>query len=120
MSLEIDRVGHVNVIRLSGKILTEVAQEMKTEFDSYDAGSHDTLVDMQNVEYVSSYLIGILVACYKRAASAGQRFELSGVSPKIRLVLSVSSLDSVLRCHATLEEGLKSLEGGRPAEITGT
>jgi stage II sporulation protein AA (anti-sigma F factor antagonist) len=120
MSLDVERVGHVNVIRLSGKILTEAAQEMKTEFDSYEARARDTLVDMQNVEYMSSYLIGILVACYKRAATAGQRFELAGVSPRIRLVLTVSSLDSVLRCHATLEEGLKSLEAGRPAEISGT
>jgi anti-anti-sigma factor len=112
MSLEVERIGHVNVIRLSGKIVTEAAQEMKSELDSYEAGSRDTLIDMQELEYMSSYLIGILVACYKRAASAGRRFELAGASSRIRLVLSVSALDSVLRCHATRDEGLKSLNGG--------
>ena len=45
--------------------MTEAAQEMKTGFDSYEAGAVDTLVDMQSVEYMSSYLIGILVACFK-------------------------------------------------------
>ena len=119
MSLEIERIGHVNVIRLSGKIVTDAAREMKTEFDTYEAGTCDTLVDMQDVDYMSSYLIGILVACFKRASSSGRRFELAGASPRIRLVLTVSALDSVLRCHASREEGLKSLEGGQPVESAG-
>ena len=109
MSLEVVRIGQVNVIRLSGKIVTDAAREMKTEFDSYEAGACDTLVDMQDVDYMSSYLIGILVACFKRASAAGRRFELAGVSPRIRLVLTVSSLDSVLRCHASRAEGLESM-----------
>lgn len=112
MSLEVERIGNVNVIRLSGKIITDVAREMKTDFDAYEAGAADTLVNMQGVDYMSSYLIGLLMACYKRAATAGRRFELAGANPRIRLVLNVSALDSVLRCHASCEEGLKSLENG--------
>ena len=113
MALEVERVGDVNVIRLSGKIVTDAAREMKTEFDAYEVGGCDTLVDMKDVDYMSSYLIGILVACYKRASAAGRRFELAGVSSRLRLVLTVSALDSIFRCHASREDGIRSLESER-------
>jgi hypothetical protein len=38
VAIELERIGDVNVITLSGRIVTEVAQDLKSELDAYAAG----------------------------------------------------------------------------------
>jgi len=71
-----------------------------------EAAPGHTLIDMKNVTYVSSYLIGVLVGSHKLLKKSGGDLHLSGLSPQLRTVLDVSGLTDVFPNHETREAGV--------------
>ena len=53
-------------------------------------------LDLANVEYVTSTILGHLVALNKRLHGAGGRLTLENVRPAVREILNVTLLDQVL------------------------
>ena len=110
MALNVETVGTVQVVTLEGKLVTDVAQDLKTEFDAYVGGTPGpTLLDMSAVRYISSYLVGVLVALRSRLSERGFNLHFAGLDSKHRLVLKVSGLDDLFRYHATRAEGIAAL-----------
>jgi anti-anti-sigma factor len=107
MGLNVEKLGNVTVITLSGKLNTEASQELRDElYARCESGPGHTLIDMKNVTYVSSYLIGVLVGCHKLLKKCGRDLHLSGLSPHLRTVLEVSGLTDVFPSHETREGGI--------------
>lgn len=111
MALNVENVGAVRVVTLEGKIATEIAQDLKAEFDAYAAETPGpTLLDMSNVRYLSSYLVGVLVALRSRLSEMGFTLHFAGLDARHRLVLKVSGLEELFQYHATRAEGIAVLE----------
>jgi anti-anti-sigma factor len=70
-----------------GKQLLALADPPGTKFVALDLG---------NVEYVTSTILGHLVALHKRLHAAGGRLTLENVRPAVRDILRVTQLDQVL------------------------
>jgi anti-anti-sigma regulatory factor len=68
-------------------------------------------VEMSRVGFVSSYLIGILVACHKLLKESGHRLHLAGLDSHLRTVLEVLGLTDVFPQHETGEAGVAHLQG---------
>jgi anti-anti-sigma factor len=98
--LEVTRTGDRTVARfvrltslneyhadLVGKQLLALADAPGTKFVTLDLG---------NVEYVTSTILGHLVALHKRLQGAGGRLTLAGVRPAVQDILRVTQLDQVL------------------------
>jgi anti-anti-sigma factor len=118
MALDIETVGTVRVITLEGRILTEIAQDLKPQFDAYTASTPGpTLIDMSGVRYVSSYLVGVLVDLNSTLSAKGLSMHFSGMDPRHRLVLKVSGLDNLFRFHESRAQGIAALSAG-PAAAT--
>ncbi|HUM02876.1 MAG TPA: STAS domain-containing protein [Thermoanaerobaculia bacterium] len=113
MALNVETVGPVRVVTLEGKLVTEAAQDLKNEFEAFVAATPGpTLLDMSGVRYMSSYLVGVLVALRTRLSERGFDLHVAGLDSKHLLVLKVSALDQLFRCHATRSEGIAALLGG--------
>ena len=72
---------------LIGKQLLALADPPGTRFVTLDLG---------NVEYVTSTVLGHLVGLHKRLHSTGGRLSLENVRPAVRDILRVTMLDQVL------------------------
>jgi anti-anti-sigma factor len=72
---------------LIGKQLMALADAPGTKFITLDLG---------NVEYVTSTVLGHLVALNKRLQTAGGRLTLDNVRPAVKDILKVTLLDQVL------------------------
>ncbi|HEV8232489.1 MAG TPA: STAS domain-containing protein [Thermoanaerobaculia bacterium] len=108
MELKTEKLGNVTVITLSGKLITEASQDLKDGLYAHcESGPGHMLIDMKDVSYVSSYLIGVLVGCHKLLKKSGCDLHLSGLSPQLRMVLKVSGLTEIFPNHETREEGLE-------------
>ena len=59
-------------------------------------GTKFVTLDLGNVEYVTSTVLGHLVALHKRLQAAGGRLTLAGVRPAVQDILRVTQLDQVL------------------------
>jgi len=110
--MDVQKTGDVSVITLSGKINTEAAQGLKQELYDY-CGSKPghVLVDMSSVGYVSSYLIGMLVACHKLLKESGHQLHLAGLDSRLRTMFDVAGLTEVFPQHDTKEAGIAYLDG---------
>lgn len=59
------------------------------------AGTKFVTLDLGNVEYLTSTVLGHLVALHKRLAMAGGRLTLDHVGPTVREILHITQLDQV-------------------------
>jgi anti-sigma B factor antagonist len=110
VALKAENLGNVTVITLSGKLNTEASQELKDGLYAHcESSPGHMLIDMKDVNYVSSYLIGVLVGCHKLLKKSGSDLHLSGLSPHLRMALDVSGLTEIFPSHESREEGIAHL-----------
>ena len=65
------------------------------------------VVDLSNVQFISSWGIGILMYGYTTTTNKGGEFKLAAVSVKISETLKKTKLDTVFDQYASVEEALK-------------
>ena len=101
------------------KLATETAQDLKHEFDSFARDTPGpTLLEVSGVKYISSYLVGVLVALRTRLSHKGFSVHFAGLESRHRLVLRVSGLERLFEYHATREEGIAALSSNpKPTEV---
>jgi anti-anti-sigma factor len=73
------------------------------------------LVDCENIRFLSSQALGVLVNFRKRAESGGVQIVLAGLRPELRRVLELTKLDKVFALQPTRQAALEQLGGGRGA-----
>lgn len=71
-----------------------------------DAGRVQVVVDLDGTEFMDSSALGALVAGLKRTRQAGGDLRIARPSAAVRTVLELTSMDRVLRSHASVEDAL--------------
>ena len=111
MDPQIRTIGSVNVIDLDGR-LTVVAKETDgmgaAIRDLLHAGRKRILLNMENVAWIDSSGLGVLVAHYKRALERGGVIKILRPSQKVRTILVASKLDDVLELFDDENEAIGS------------
>ena len=101
------RPGGVAVTRFSGRLDFASAQDARGEFDSAIAAGHRKLVvDLSKVEFVDSAGLGSLIGGMRRARQAGGDLRIASPTEQVKTLLSLTSLDQVLKIHPTIEEAV--------------
>ena len=86
---------------LKEHILTEDYDEVKDQFDKNLAESRKKIViDLKKVEYISSLILTSLMYMLKKSTEKNKVLVLTGVQPKIKDILTSTSLDKIF----TIEE----------------
>lgn len=117
MSLQLDRKtldSGIEVIQLSGSLtLGRESQGLEKLVESLlNPGPARIVIDMAAVPFVDSAGIGILVGCHGKTATAGGTLRVAGAADRVRHVLRVTNVDSVLRLDASVADSLKALAEG--------
>jgi anti-sigma B factor antagonist len=66
--------------------------------------------DLSLVDYFGSMFLALLIRCWKLALSHGGTMALSGVRPRTRELLRVTSLDIVWPIYETKSEAMEALD----------
>ncbi len=104
-----ERIGDIDMVTLSGRLDTEKAEKLIVHFDElWDSGSHNAMVLMESVNYISSSLIRVLLKSLKKHKAAGGDFKLVGLQPHVFNVIKMAGLDSIFSIHEDKESALKS------------
>ena len=110
MSFKKERIGEVEVVTLSGRFDTETAQRVEEDFDELSHfGSSKTLVVMNEVNYVSSSMIRVLLKSLKRHRAADGDLQLASLQPQIMKVIKIAGMDALFTIHETKEKALETL-----------
>lgn len=97
--VEVDVIGEITVATfIDRKILVEQNIQVLGEQLLDLVKESDTkklLLDFHNVEYMSSAVLGMLVALNKQVKAAGGKLVLCGIAPQIREVFAITNLDKL-------------------------
>lgn len=67
------------------------------------------LVDMENVEFMDSAGLMVLIKAFRLAQSSGKKFGICSVAPSVRMMFELTQLDNVFEIFespASFEEGI--------------
>jgi anti-anti-sigma factor len=81
-------------IRISGRF---DASQVNTAEQVLDEVERSFELDCQELEYISSAGIGVLLGTFKRLHETGENFRMVNVKPQIRQVFRYSGLDKVFQ-----------------------
>ncbi len=71
------------------------------------------LINMENVRYLSSAVLGKLVSLHKALAERKGKLKLCGVAPGIYEVFEITRLNRVFDMHKTEDEAIEAFRLGR-------
>ena len=90
---------HIVVVNPQGRVTTDGDSVMRLRdrlVSSIEQGQRSILLDVSQVSYMDSILLGELVQAYVTAVKRGARLNLINVTSRLRELLRVTKLDRVL------------------------
>ena len=110
----VEIAGDVTAVFLSdARILDEttvkvIAEELMRLVDnSYKI---KLLIDFSSVEYLSSAVLGKLIAIHKKVAEGKGQMKLAAIKPAIKEVFKITKLDKVFDIHDTHRAAMESFK----------
>lgn len=96
------------VIRLNGNI---IGIPDETEFDNaikklISEKKLKLVVDLGNISYINSTGLGIILRGYISIKNAGGSFKLASLNKKLKTLLEITKLNSIIEIHDSVELAL--------------
>jgi anti-sigma B factor antagonist len=93
--------GDVTVVRFTGctvslneEAVDRIREELLALVD--EPSESDLLLDLGNVEYLTSTALGTLVSLHKKMCARGRHLTVANLSPLVREIFTVTNLDKLL------------------------
>ena len=115
MKVHFERAGEICTLRLEGRFATgQDSEYLRTKTEELkQAGCRHIIADFSQVSYIDSTGIGFLVAIYTSVLrDRGGEFVLSGPNRRVRDVLDLTKLSSILKLYDTEAAARIALQGG--------
>jgi anti-sigma B factor antagonist len=111
MDLREDIAGEVTVLEVKGRIDSTTAPVLGEKLTGALAIPQRRLVlDLRQLEYISSAGFRVLLLAAKRAEEAGSRFVLCSVSGKVRQLFDLGGFLDLFPISASREEGIVAVQ----------
>ena len=90
-----------------GLILEALSRELEAVLQ--DKEYKKVLLDLHQVDLMSSGMVGVLVSFYRELAERNRRFVLCGVRPPVQKVFEITRLDQLFRIEPDVTHGVTHL-----------
>src|SRR6266496_1292886 len=107
--MELDlRVQHHDdraVVHISGEVDLATCPQLRDVLaELVDRGVHHLIVDLEQVSFLDSSGIGVLIGVLRRLREHGGSLHLTAPRPHVRRVLELTGITTLLPTYATLDE----------------
>lgn len=109
MSLSItdELQGPAVVVRLAGQLDTLTAKPFESHLAAHiSQGQKRIIVDLADVNYISSYGLRVFLLTAKQLRSDRRAFTLCRLTPEVKKIFRISGFDKILAIRETLEEAV--------------
>jgi anti-anti-sigma factor len=101
--------GSTTILRLKGPLtLTTLFALQNSLREIPDA---DTVIDVSEVPYIDSAGLGTILSRWSHNQRTGHKFAVTGVSPRIEVLLEITKVNTVLPMFKTAEDADLSFTG---------
>ncbi|WP_399921118.1 STAS domain-containing protein [Streptomyces kanamyceticus] len=106
--------GDLAVIALFGEFDITAAPAVRTRALELIADGHPTLVaDLAGVTFCDSSGLGALIGIWRCAREADGSLTLAAIPDRLRRLLNVTGMDTILPAHASVEAALSTRQDNR-------
>ncbi len=95
MTIEITKETESLTMKLGGRLDTTTAPELEKAFEENMDVSKDLILDMKELEYISSAGLRVLLAAQKKMNQSG-KMKLTGVSDEVMEVFEITGFSDIL------------------------
>jgi len=107
MDVKIQEMNRVDLVEVSGRVDSSTAADLGAKMNErINNGTLNIVVDLSQVDYMSSGGLRELVAALKRVKKDGGDLRLCSPSPRVREVLDLAGLDTIFQIF---EEQVKAV-----------
>ena len=96
LTLEDERKGDKIIVHCRGRLVAGVTDILATHVKALIPGNKHIILDLTDLTHMDSMGIGTVARLYVSAKTAGCKFELINLAPRIRQLLGITNLLSVL------------------------
>jgi anti-sigma B factor antagonist len=98
LTVHIERSPEAALVRCHGELVAGVTEILYREVRPLVSETKRITLDFKELTYVDSMGIGTVIRLYVSAKTGGCRLELANIGPRVRQVLGITNLLSVLTC----------------------
>ena len=116
---KVGSLGEVSVIRVGGYIDTTTSAELERALDSLlKTGVVHIIIDLGNVDYISSAGWGIFISEIKGIRERGGDLKLARMIPDVYEVFELLEFHYILKAYDSVEEAIRDFDlGGREVNL---
>ena len=97
--------GDYLIMKIKGKIAMEEAAHLKERVErEIDAGSVKIVLDLENVEFIDSMGLGMMMALSNRLSKSREKLKLINVNEKVAGVMELSMLHTIFKIYKSVDE----------------
>ena len=96
ISVHIERLPHAVLVRCRGELVAGVTDVLYREVRPLFPDAKRVILDFKELTYVDSMGIGTVLRLYVSAKTAGCSLELANIGARVRQILGITNLISVL------------------------
>lgn len=101
----------IKLITLSGRLIEKSqASALIQEFEALTAqGPHQYLMSLEDLEYVNSTGLNLLIGMFTSARNSGGELVIGGISTKVKKLMVMTKLDSIFKIYESVAEATDNL-----------
>jgi anti-sigma B factor antagonist len=109
MELSVRDEGDTKIVMLNGKLDTNTTPTAETEINTLlDAGANKLLINFEQLSYISSSGLRLLLATAKKLKGSGGDLKVCSLNEMATEVFEVSGFSSILNVFASEQDALGS------------
>jgi anti-sigma B factor antagonist len=109
MEIDIKEVGSVTVLGFSGNLDTNTAPNAESQINGLmDGGASRILIDFENLNYISSAGLRVLLATAKKMITIDGALKICSLNKTVYEVFDISGFNKILSLEANEEDALAS------------
>jgi anti-sigma B factor antagonist len=107
LNIEVEKRDGFSIVGVTGEVDVFTAPKLREQLiDLVDQGEHQIIVDLEDVDFLDSTGLGVLVAGLKRAKTHDGTLSIICTKEKILKIFRVTGLTKVFPIHETREAAL--------------
>jgi len=107
MEINIREVNGVNIVEFTGNLDTNTAPEAENRINGLlDGGASKILVSFENLNYISSAGLRVLLATAKKMMASGGSLKICSLNNTVQEVFDISGFSTILSLAATEADAL--------------
>ncbi|MDY0220462.1 MAG: STAS domain-containing protein [Desulfobacterium sp.] len=117
MEIICERQNNIEIFKVKGQLESNTSPELEEQLMmSLERGTTRMVIDFENLEYISSAGIRVILKAVKKLEQSRGRLVLCCLQDYVQEVFEIAGFDTYLTIEPTLERAIASWEEGREKE----